>query len=395
MRNIAMKKYTALLIIMFMLGETSSVLARTLKVDCDKGKSLMHALKQAEPGDIIHASGLCQEAVMITEDGLTLEGHGNAVIEGGEGVNAVTVDGAQQVTIRGFEVRNGRLGILGKGGVSFALHKTAVRDNANSGIRIEGHSSLALTDCVIENNGFNGMEVDQVSNVNISGNFLSQKNALFGVILGNNSSITFAKANARVQENTLGIQIGINSSGFIADSATTVTASNNLTTGLTVVAGSTLFAFEGAIIAEGNQLNHGVSANSNSNIDLDRGGSITAKNNGQDGIQLEDSLLNLFNMPGLPASQVKASGNGRHGLSAFLGSKIDLSGDSMLSSQNNGDAGLLADNGSAIRIINSNITGNSRDVVLSFGARAELSGNSIGAISCDDSVLIRGDASCP
>jgi hypothetical protein len=248
---------------------------------------------------------------------------------------------------------------------------------------------------VIENNGFNGMEVDQVSNVNISGNFLSQKNALFGVILGNNSSITFAKANARVQENTLGIQIGINSSGFIADSATTVTASNNLTTGLTVVAGSTLFAFEGAIIAEGNQLNHGVSANSNSNIDLDRGGSITAKNNGQDGIQLEDSLLNLFNMPGLPASQVKASGNGRHGLSAFLGSKIDLSGDSMLSSQNNGDAGLLADNGSAIRIINSNITGNSRDVVLSFGARAELSGNSIGAISCDDSVLIRGDASCP
>lgn len=389
-----MKKYFVLLFIMLVLGETSSALARILKVDCDKGKSLMHTLERAKPGDIIHVSGLCQETVTIIEDGLTLEGHGSAIIDGGGDANTVTVNGAQQVTMTGFEVRNGRLGILGKGGASFALHEMVVRDNASTGIRIEGHSSLVLTDCVIENNGFNGMAVDQVSNVKISGNFLSQNNAVWGVVLGNNSSITFANANVTARENTLGIQIGINSSAFIADKETTVTASNNLTTGITVVSGSAFFVFEGTIIAEGNQFNHGVSANSNSNIDLDRGGSITARNNGQDGIQLEDSILNLFNMPGLAASQVEASGNGRHGLSAFLGSKIDLSGDSTLSSQNNGDAGVLADNGSAIRIINSNITGNKRDVMLSFGARAELNGNLIGSISCDESVLIRGDVSC-
>lgn len=390
-----MKRYIVLLITVLMLGEAALVLARTLKVDCDEGKELMHALKRAKPGEVIQVSGLCQEAVIITKNGVTLEAQGSAVIEAGAEVDAVTVEGAQQVSITGFELRNSRRGILGRGGASFAIHNTVVRDNAHSGIRIEGHSSLGLTDVVIKDNGFNGMEVDQVSNVNISGNFLSQKNSLFGIIVGNNSSITFAKADAKVQENTLGIQIGINSSAFIADSETIVTASGNLTTGFTVVSGSTLFAFEGAIITEENQFNHGVSANSNSNIDLDRGGSITTRNNGQDGIQLEASLLNLFNMPGLTASRVEASNNGRHGLSAFLGSKIDLSGDSVISSQNNGDAGLLADNGSAIRIINSEIIGNGRGMVLSFGARAELNGNSIGEINCDGTVLIRGDASCP
>jgi hypothetical protein len=68
-----------------------------------------------------------------------------------------------------------------------------------------------------------------------------------------------------------------------------------------------LFVFEGSIIATDNKLNHGVSANSNSNINLDRSGLIYTKNNGLDGIQLENSLLNMFNMPSLPASNVTAS----------------------------------------------------------------------------------------
>ena len=92
----------------------------------------------------------------------------------------------------------------------------------------------------------------------------------------NTSSIVFAQATVTSTNNTLGIAIGLNSGASIADAATTVTTSDNLTTGFTVVSGSFLLVFEGAPVAQHNRLNHGVFQNSKSSIDLDRGGSITA-----------------------------------------------------------------------------------------------------------------------
>ena len=287
---------------------------------------------------------------------------------------------------------------LVQGGASAVVRDTTVQGHGAAGIRVDGHASLELTNCTTQNNAVHGLEVDRASEVKISGRFHSRQNGVFGIILGNTSSLVFAAATVEVTQNILGVQIGINSSASIADAATTVTTSRNLTTGFTVVSGSTLFVFEGAIVSEGNRLNHGVSANSRSNIDLDRGGSITTRANGQDGVQLEDSLLNLFNMPGLRGSKVEATQNGRHGVSAFVGSKIDLSGDSVIFSRENTGAGLLADNGGSVRVLNSTIIDNTRgDVVLSFGARADLTRNTLGLLICDATVLLRGDTGtvCP
>ena len=47
----------------------------------------------------------------ITTDRLTLDGGGRAVIDGG-GQVAVTVDGARGITLVGFTVRNGTIGLL-------------------------------------------------------------------------------------------------------------------------------------------------------------------------------------------------------------------------------------------------------------------------------------------
>lgn len=378
----------------------ASLHAKTLHVDCNKGQNISSALKKANPGDTVSISGVCHEIVTLTTDGVTLDGAGSAVLDGGAIADALIVDGAQRVIIRGLNVQNGQFGILGRGGASFRLDNSKAEKNAKSGVRVEGSSSAELTDCVIGGNAVNGLEIDRGSETQISGSFVSEKSGVFGVVLNNASSLTFAQASATVQQNVLGIQIGANSSMFIADAATTVTASNNLATGLTVVSGSTLFVFEGAVVAENNRFNHGVSANSRSNIDLDRGGSITANNNGQDGVQLEDSLLNMFNMPGLPGSRVMTRQNRRHGVSAFLESRIDLSADSVATSQQNGDAGVFVDNGSFVRVVNSEISSNNagRDLVLNFGSRADLnSTNTIGSVSCDATVLIRGNAgfTCP
>jgi len=372
--------------------------AEQILVRCNHGDSLAEAIDDADPGDTILVFGTCHESVTITTDRLTLEGRGNAQLVSVDATrDVITIKGAHAVTLTGFSIHNGSIGILGKEASSFALNNLLVKDNSNTGIRLEGNSSAMITDTTVEHNGLLGLDIDRASEAKFSGKFVSQDNGVFGMILSSSSSSTFANANVTVQRNALGIQVGINSSFMIADAETVVTVSDNLATGLTVVSGSTLFVFEGAIVAEGNRFNHGVSANSNSNIDLDRGGSITARNNGADGIQLEDSLLNLFNMPGLPASSVLVENNRRHGLSAFQESRIDLSGDSEITSRSNVEAGVFVDNGSSARIINSTIQDNMPDLVLSFGSRADLVNNLIVTITCDDTVLVRGDSgfTCP
>lgn len=263
------------------------------------------------------------------------------------------------------------------------------------GVLLTGHSAVVMTDSMVEKNGVNGVEANDHSHVRIVGRFVSRGNAIFGINILNSSSITFSKTAAEISDNILGVQIGIGSSAFIEDAQTVVTASNNQTIGFTVASTSSLFVFEGALVAENNRGADGVSLFSNSSADLDRGSSITTKNNGRDGVLLEDSSLNIFTMPGLLGPKIIASGNGRHGVSALLGSKLDLSGRGQLNSQGNKTTGIFADNGSVLRISDSTILNNTADVVLRFGTRAEFTATQIGSISCDATVLMRGEAACP
>ncbi len=327
---------------------------------------------------------------------MTLKGEGNAVIDGG-GQDVVTIDGAQRITILDFTVRNGNIGILGTGGASFMLSNLSVRDNANTGIRVEANSSSDITDITTRDNGFNGIDIDLGSVVHFSGEIVSRNNGVFGIILGNNSSATFTEATVTANNNGLGIQIGINSSAIISDAETTVTALNNSAPGLTLVSASHLFVFGGKIESRNNQTN-GISIFSNSGIELDNGASVMSRNNNENGILLENSSLNMFNMPIFPGSTVMTSNNGKNGLSAIAESVIDMSGDAALTSRNNAEAGLLLDNGSTATLINATISNNNNDDVdLRFGARADLNNNTIGSIICDETVLIRGDSGveCP
>jgi len=73
---------------------------------------------------------------------------------------------------------------------------------------------------------------------------------------------------------------------------------------------------------------------------------------------------------------------------------LDMGGDARLVSEAN-PVGLLVDNGSIATVRNSMIDGNDEDVILSFGSRGDFEGNGIGSLSCDKTVLIRGDERCP
>ena len=387
----------ALLAVPPVLADSDEEVSGHRVVNCDRGDSLNRALSKilALPGSslVVRVKGVCRESVVINKDGLILEGE-RASIDG-NGKDALVIDGAQRVTIKGFTIRNGANGVVGKSGASFSLLDSVVSGHAAMGVVLTGHSAAVISDTVVEKNGVNGVEANDHSQVRIVNRFVSRSNAIFGINVLNGSSITFAKTTAEISNNILGVQIGIGSSALIEDAQTVVTTSNNQTIGFTVASTSSLFIFEGALVAENNRGLDGVALFSNSSADLDRGASITAKNNGRDGVLLEDSSLNIFTMPGLAGPKITALDNGRHGVSALLGSKVDLSGRGQLISQGNKTTGIFADNGSALRISGSTITGNATDVALKFGTRAEFTTTQVGSVACDSTVLIRGEVTCP
>ena len=123
------------------------------KVNCLKRQTIADALKRADPGDIIRLTGTCEERVVIQVDGITLDGQGTAVIEGGGGPTTVAdggvvvVDGARRVSLVGLTIRNGAShGINGKNGASLSLTGVIVQDNASIGVVLANNTSAEITD---------------------------------------------------------------------------------------------------------------------------------------------------------------------------------------------------------------------------------------------------------
>lgn len=93
--------------------------------------------------------------------------------------------------------------------------------------------------------------------------------------------------------------------------------------------------------------------------------------------------------------EVQITENKKNGI--FCGSASEFIAGTILI-QNNDLWGIWADNGSMIDSNNSTISDNiSGDIKLEFGSRATLNGNTIGStpITCDSTVLSRGDTVCP
>jgi len=81
-------------------------------VDCSH-RSLADVVDKVLVQDtVIMFTGVCNGPVVIGADGITLQGVGNAVIEGGGSAAAVTIAGASRVALDGVEVRNGINGIV-------------------------------------------------------------------------------------------------------------------------------------------------------------------------------------------------------------------------------------------------------------------------------------------
>uniref|UniRef100_Q01X85 Right handed beta helix domain-containing protein n=1 Tax=Solibacter usitatus (strain Ellin6076) TaxID=234267 RepID=Q01X85_SOLUE len=385
-------------IMALMMAGAPAAFADKPPLDCAR-KSLAGAVADANTGDTISFTGVCAGPIVVGTDGLTLTGVGTAVIDGG-GHDAVMVAGAHGVALANIEVRNGLDGIIGVNGAHITLTRVNVHDSIVFGISLQTSSSAVLSGVTTSHNGVHGLDLETGSSATITGSFTSSQNRVFG-INANGSSLTFAQANATVNGNAVGIQVATSANAFLNDSQTVITVNNNLATGLTVVSGAHMVSFGGTINASGNPLN-GVSVNSKGGLDLDAGSQLNVLNNG-DGVLLQEaSVMTVFNNPQFSGAQgfstINSHNNQGNGIRVETGSTLTLSNQAKIVSTQNAVAGLAADNGVGVTLVNSTLTGNTvKDLQLTFGTRADLRTLTFGTYSCDATVLVRGTSGvvCP
>ncbi len=326
---------------------------QTITVDCDTGGTLGAALAQAKPGDTIQVSGTCTEQVTITTDRLTLDGQGQAQLVGDDPTRpaVVVVQGARNVLLRGFTIRNGLQGIGVTGNADVTVENTTVQEHLIGGIIVIESSVLGLQNCTVQQIGLHGLVAND-GTVLLAGRTTIQDNQGIGVLMLGSS--------------TLGLSFGTDVSELIVR--------RNGADGIKLISSVATFA----------------------------GGIVRTEDNGGDGLLF---LLNSSATKGIgtvpfPPGTVITRNNMGHGIRVESGADFSVEPLSTVLSELNGLAGLSLDGGSAT-IGGSTFTGNGTDddVELTFVSALTLEGsNTIGSFSIDSTSVCRdlsAQALCP
>ena len=353
--------------------------------------------------------GTCAGPVTITTSGLQVNAVGAAAINGG-GKDAITISGAHGVVLSGLTITGGANGVVVARGGDVTLLNDVVTGNAQSGIVDEANSNVTVNGGSSTGNSLFGIDVESTSALVVTGSYGISFNGVFGINVNNGSSLTLTGANLNISNNTLGLQMGTNASGFL-DGQSTLNASQNFSDGITLVSGSHMVDFGGTIVASQNLI-HGISLNSKAGLDLDAGSQVTADDNLQDGVHLEQqSVMTIFNNPQF--SQVPAAtnlilkSNGMIGARLLTGSRILVDNFAEMNVQANQQGGIILDDGSALSFGQTiTVTGVTTlvqqngvvDVGLTFGSHLTyIANDTLQTIACDATSLIRGPGApvCP
>jgi hypothetical protein len=352
-------------------------------VDCDSGGlKLSHAIELAQPGDTIAVRGTCSERIKVTRGPLTLDGGGNAILDGAgvapnqqEFNGLLTVDAALGVTIRGWSIRNSAgEGILGIHGASMVIQDTVLEQNF-TGIGLS-NSSAEVIDSATRHNSI-GLDAYSHSTVIFRGEIDISRNTDESLTLNGRSLAEIRGGHLQVSNNlTSGVIVSAESSlvifGFQASQASRLTTNNNQGPGM-VLGQSQLFV-AGAGFAPGGIV-------------------ITSSGNAGPGVLLVNG--NISNPFGSARLVIE---NNPIGMQFLQGSTASITGG--LNVRNNSLTGIEADNAGGLTLVStppnpSAVQSNGVDIKLLFGTKSTINGVAVGTIVCDATVLSRGTTVCP
>lgn len=361
--------------------------SKTISVDCAKAQSINAALEDGAEVLVVEFTGECHEGVVIPRGSVTLRGtSGDAAIVGpgfgapSPGLVGVEIAAHSAVALEGFEVTGWINGIDAKDGASVTL--VGITSTANSrGLRVDTGASVTVTDSTFDGNE-RGIQAWSGSTVKLNGT-VSASGGGVGVLASNGTSL-IAGANCVLVVNdhtSAGMQLQQGSSALLIGNGTAVrvVASGN-PTGI-VTLDSTLAAsmvelttnYHGARVLDGSHVTlygGNIAQNDMLGISVGRGASLLASE-ARNALRVADNAIGVA---------VESS--------AFA----YLDG---LEIADNAEVGLVAD-GAGLEVWRAQASGNGIDATLSFGARVDfLGGNSFGTVTCDTSVIVRGDVGCP
>ncbi len=359
-----LKPVTLLSFVGLFFSSCFTVHAATIAVNCDANESLGGAVATAAPGDTISVSGICREFVLITTNDLTLVGDdtGSKAIISGEGVfppgNPLTVDGAVRVVIRGFITENGIFGISARNNASVSMANVESRNNI-FGVHIATNSHAKLSNIDIANSQAIGLEIENGGVVEISDTLNVSGSNVFGLEAVTGSSLKVHE-NAVVNSfgNLLGGQISVGASLFV-DRGAAINVTDNATIGLSINTGASAILFNSELNAMNNGRD-GLDVVSAASLDVDGDSIVTSNDNGREGISIDNSIVNLFGFfsqeEELP--KIVANGNVQNGVLVENTSKLDIGRNSSIEAFGNGAAGVMLDDGSSAVLQSSELVDN-------------------------------------
>jgi hypothetical protein len=324
----------------------------TVNVDCAKRQTIADALARNGSNLEIVLSGICNEVVRVTRDNVTIRGTGGAVLNG-----TIDVFGASNVTIENLTIRNGADScIFIRHNAGAIVRNATIEDCGLRGILLEA-SAATIIDTTLRRLGTVGV-LNRNSRVEFLGN-IHVSDAVVACVSATDDAVFY------LNDDDIHMVLERSLLGMVSQLGSEVTLAN------------------GTVIARNNQLAGFLAASQG--VFVHGAAILEARDNELFGLYA-DELSSWSPFLGFGAT-LNIIGNGLHGVFVERGSAVELTGTTVISG--NGGNGINVDGG-ILRVNGTNVD----DVVLTFGTRAELgSGNTIGSIACDGTVLIRG-ASC-
>jgi hypothetical protein len=328
----------------------------TVAVDCDAGDTIADALAQRADELRVEITGSCVEDVLIRRDRTTLVG----VAAGAEIVGSppppvpfsfvsgvVAVTGASRVTLADLTIRDGHRGVNLHEGAAARLERLTIRDQMNHGLLLQGGSQAWVEDCSIVDNGGFGIAAWEASSVQLAfdATTVVSRNFAGAVVSGSSDLLGFQTSRLEADDNQFGLVAQLNGS---IQGVGLVARGNDV--GVWALLGGAIST--GAEVRDSSEV--GVYASDGGQVDIQG----TVEDGGIWGVLGEYDATVAF--------RGTISGNP-------VGMTLDAT---------------------EAWIANATVTD---PVELSFGTRVDFAGGNsfTGGVSCDGTVLVRGDVACP
>jgi hypothetical protein len=179
------------------------------RVYCDRtpAGALQKAITAADPGDTLVVSGTCHEHVTVPvgKNSITLDGGDTAAIIGSDPAEPTVLVRGRDVTIQGFTIKGGVVGIAVRDGGSGRIDGNAISDAEVYGVGVSVLANAVIVNNTIQNNGQAGIAVAENGNAFIGFVNATDLVASPNLISGNGTQgiVVFRNSYARIVGNDI------------------------------------------------------------------------------------------------------------------------------------------------------------------------------------------------